>query len=66
MTGSFVSLLDTSLMETRFIIAYALCAVMALVLAFALGRYVRNRRQFKIRQMGRGKNLSDTDQTPSQ
>jgi uncharacterized membrane protein YidH (DUF202 family) len=53
-------------METRFIIAYALCAVMALVLVFALVRYVRNRRQFKIRQMGRGKNLSDTDQTPSQ
>ena len=66
MTGSFVGLLDTSLMETRFIIAYALCAVMTLVLAFGVGRYVRNRRQFKIRQMGRGKNLSDTDQTPSQ
>ncbi|MFN3620696.1 MAG: hypothetical protein ACK4S7_10410 [Sphingorhabdus sp.] len=46
-------------------IAYALCALMALLLAFALGRYLRNRRQFKIRQMGRGKNLPEIDQTPS-
>lgn len=53
-------------METRVIIAYALCALMALLLAFAAGRYVRNRRQFKIRQMGRGKHLSDNDQNPSE
>ncbi len=53
-------------METRFIIAYALCAVMALVLVFVVGRYLRNRRQFKIRQMGRGKKPADIDQTLSE
>lgn len=47
-------------METRVIIAYALCAVMALLLAVAVGRHLRNRRQFKIRQLGRGKNGADT------
>ncbi|MBJ7527463.1 MAG: hypothetical protein JHD10_09540 [Sphingomonadaceae bacterium] len=43
-------------METRVIVAFALCAAMAVILAFTLGRYVRNKRQFKLRQMGRGKN----------
>jgi hypothetical protein len=43
-------------METRVVLAYALCAAMAIILAFTLGRYVRNKRQFKLRQMGRGKN----------
>jgi hypothetical protein len=43
-------------METRVVLAYALCAAMAVILAFTLVRYVRNKRQFKLRQMGRGKN----------
>jgi hypothetical protein len=43
-------------MEMRVVLAYALCAAMAIILVFALGRYVRNERQFKLRQMGRGKN----------
>jgi hypothetical protein len=43
-------------MEMRLVLAYALCAAMAIILVFALGRYVRNKRQFKLRQMGRGKN----------
>jgi hypothetical protein len=43
-------------METRVVLAYVLCAAMALVLVFTLGRYVRKKKQFKLRQMGRGKN----------
>ncbi|MFN5127300.1 MAG: hypothetical protein ACK519_02905 [Sphingomonadaceae bacterium] len=38
------------------VLAYVLCAAMALVLVFTLGRYVRKKKQFKLRQMGRGKN----------
>ena len=44
-------------METRVVLAYTLCVIMAVVLAFTLGRYVRNKQQFKHRQMGRGKNV---------
>ena len=43
-------------METRLIVAYALCAVMALILFAAAVRYFHNRRQFRIRQSGRSKN----------
>jgi hypothetical protein len=51
-------------MENRVIIAYALCAIMVLVLAVLVARYVASRRQFKIRQSGRGKNLPNLeDQT---
>jgi hypothetical protein len=53
-------------METRVLIAYALCAVMAFILIFAVGRYLRNRRQFKIRQMGRGKNSGDVNGTTAE
>ena len=53
-------------METRFIIAYALCGVMALVLVYGVFRYLRGRRQFKIRQMGRGKNLPDVDRNAAE
>ena len=42
-------------MENRLIIAYALCAIMALILAAIAVRYVNNRKQFKVRQSGRGK-----------
>ena len=48
-------------MENRVIIAYALCAIMVLVLALVVARYVASRRQFKIRQSGRGKNLSNLE-----
>ncbi|MFN0045653.1 MAG: hypothetical protein ACKVOS_04225 [Sphingorhabdus sp.] len=53
-------------MENRYIIAYALCALMLLVLAFVTARYVSNRRQFKIRQSGRGKNLPNTENQPAE
>jgi uncharacterized membrane protein YidH (DUF202 family) len=45
-------------METRFIIAFVLCALMALILIAFTVRYYSNKRQFKIRQSGRGKNVS--------
>lgn len=45
-------------MENRLIIAYALCAMMVLILAAIAVRYVNNRKQFKIRQSGRGKSSS--------
>jgi hypothetical protein len=48
-------------METRLVVAYALCAVMALILAGVAVRYFNNRRQFKIRQSGRGKNTAGID-----
>jgi hypothetical protein len=44
-------------METRVVLAYTLYVIMAVVLAFTLGRYVRNKQWFKHRQMGRGKNV---------
>ncbi len=47
-------------MEDRVLAAYALSAVMVLVFALAVRRYVIGRRQYKIRQMGRGKNNPDT------
>ena len=56
-------------METRVVLAYALCAAMAVIIAFTLGRYVRNKQQFNRRQMGRGKNgpmASDGDTGPSE
>ncbi len=46
-------------METRLIVAYVLCAVMALILVGVAVRYFNNRRQFKIRQSGRGKNVDN-------
>lgn len=49
-------------MENRLIIAYALCAIMVLILAAIAVRYVNSRKQFKIRQSGRGKN-SNSDVT---
>jgi hypothetical protein len=51
-------------METRLLVAYVLCALLAIVVFFAIGRYVRNRRQFKIRQSGRGKNVPGNDGMP--
>lgn len=48
-------------METRVIVAYALCATMLLIAAFVVSRYLKQKRQFKIRQMGRGKNIADVD-----
>jgi hypothetical protein len=53
-------------METRLIIAAALCAAMALIsIAIAL-RYFSNRRQFKIRQSGRGKNSANPGGLPAE
>lgn len=48
-------------METRLVLAYALCAVMVLIFVTVAIRYLNNRRQFKIRQAGRGKNTNDID-----
>jgi len=45
-------------METRIIVAYALLATMLVGAAIFGARYVYRRRQFKIRQMGRGKNIN--------
>ena len=53
-------------METRIMVAYALCAAMALFFTLVIVRYMRIRRQFKIRQSGRGKNVVEADQTPSE
>lgn len=53
-------------METRLIIAFALCAVMALILTVFAVRYTSNRRQFKIRQSGRGKNSTTVDSVPAE
>jgi hypothetical protein len=52
-------------METRLIIAFALCAVMALILTVFAVRYFSNRRQFKIRQSGRGKSPANIDEMPA-
>jgi hypothetical protein len=55
-------------MENRLIIAYALCAVMLLILTAVAVRYANNRKQFKIRQSGRGKNSGQnvTDGVPAE
>jgi len=56
-------------METRVVLTYTLCVIMAVILAFTLGRYVRNKQQFKHRQMGRGKNAPiapEADPDPSE
>jgi hypothetical protein len=45
-------------METRIIVAYALCAVLIFAGIFAVSRYLKKQREFKIRQMGRGKNIN--------
>lgn len=42
-------------MEDRHIIAYALCAIMVMILVAITVRYMNNRKQFKVRQSGRGK-----------
>lgn len=44
-------------MEDRHFVAIALCALMALILIALTVRYFSNKRQFKIRQSGRGKNV---------
>ncbi|MGB5078809.1 MAG: hypothetical protein WBO17_15120 [Sphingorhabdus sp.] len=43
-------------MEDRHIVAYTLCAAMVVFLGIAVARYLAKRRQFRIRQSGRGKN----------
>jgi cytochrome c biogenesis protein CcdA len=48
-------------METRLVIAYALGAMMVLILIAVAVRYFGNRRRFKIRQSGRGKNTTNLD-----
>lgn len=44
-------------MEDRHILAYTLGATLVLIVAFVVVRYLNNRRQFKIRQSGRGKSV---------
>nr|WP_315458299.1 hypothetical protein [uncultured Sphingorhabdus sp.] len=51
-------------METRVIVAYALCAALVLVILFAVSRYLKKRREFKTRQMGRGKNIKPGFEAP--
>ena len=53
-------------MESRLIIAYSLCAIMLLILAALAMRYFINRRQFKIRQSGRGKTTNAQDNLPAE
>jgi hypothetical protein len=53
-------------METRLVVAYALCALMVLILVAVAIRYLNNRRQFKIRQAGRGKNSNDNGGVPAE
>ncbi|HNW19572.1 MAG TPA: hypothetical protein PKK17_13780 [Sphingorhabdus lacus] len=53
-------------MESRLIIAYSLCAIMLLILAALTVRYLINRRQFKIRQSGRGKTTNVSDSFPAE
>lgn len=44
-------------MEMRLIIAYALCATMVLIIVAISLRHFNNRKKFKVRQSGRGKNV---------
>lgn len=44
-------------MEPREIVAYSLGAILAFVLLAAVLRYRHNRRQFKLRQSGKGKSV---------
>lgn len=53
-------------MESRLVIAYSLCAIMLLVLVALAVRYFVNRRQFKIRQSGRGKTTNTQDNLPAE
>jgi hypothetical protein len=53
-------------MESRLIIAYSLCAILLLILAALTVRYFNNRRQFKIRQSGRGKTTNAKDSFPAE
>ena len=43
-------------METRLVVALSLIGVFLVLLAWALIKYTRKRRQFAVRQAGRGKN----------
>jgi hypothetical protein len=43
-------------MEDRHIVAYTLTALMIIFVGAFIVRYLSNRRKFKIRQSGRGKN----------
>jgi hypothetical protein len=54
------------LMENRVIIAYALCALMLLILVVVAARHMSSRRQFKIRQSGRGKNSPNGEKQPAE
>jgi hypothetical protein len=47
-------------MDERLLVAYALSAIMILLIGLGLHRYFAIRRQYKIRQMGRGKNNLDS------
>lgn len=53
-------------MESRLIIAYSLCAILLLILTALTVRYFNNRRQFKIRQSGRGKTTDAKDNFPAE
>jgi cytochrome c biogenesis protein CcdA len=53
-------------MEDRHIIAYALGAAMVLFIVFVMVRYVNNRRQFKLRQLGRGKSTTNITSVPAE
>jgi heme/copper-type cytochrome/quinol oxidase subunit 2 len=51
--------------ETRLIIALVLITILVLALLFVVARYYRRRKQFKIRQMGRGKAVPGQGSNPS-
>lgn len=53
-------------METRIIVAYALGALLVLILGAVAARHLANRRQFKVRQAGRGKNKGTTESLPAE
>jgi cytochrome c biogenesis protein CcdA len=53
-------------METRHIVAYALCAALVLILVAFAVRYASNRRQFRIRQSGRGKSTNAAENAPAE
>ena len=52
-------------MEKRLIVAFVLITILALSLIFAVVRYYRRRKQFKMRQMGRGKTVPGTGTNPA-
>jgi cytochrome c biogenesis protein CcdA len=51
-------------MEPREIVAYSLGAILVFVILAVIWRYRHNRKQFKLRQTGKGKSIAVGDDPP--